>query len=268
MNPMMTAMRELSGMDDLANMDSFLHRRHPLTKLLVTLVYIAAIISVPGNQLSVLIPLLFIPAILYTIAGIPVGLCFYRLRYILPLLAAVGIWNPLLDRRPVFALGGVAVTAGMISFVTLMLKGILTLLMSFLLMATTTIDAICYAFRLLHVPEILVTQFMITYRYIALMLREAGTMTDAYRLRAPGQRGIHISAWGSFLGSLLLRSMDRADALYGSMRLRGFTGTFRYARTRKADRQDVFYAAAVIAAILFLRCFPLSQMIGHIVTGR
>ena len=41
-----------------------------------------------------------------------------------------------------------------------------------------------------------------------------------------GQKGIHISVWGSFLGQLLLRSMDRAQALYESMELRGFCGEF------------------------------------------
>ena len=51
-------------------------------------------------------------------------------------------------------------------------------------------------------------------------------MIQAYSLRAPNQKGIHISAWGSFLGQLLLRSMDRAQELYYSMLLRGFRGEF------------------------------------------
>ena len=42
----------------------------------------------------------------------------------------------------------------------------------------------------------------------------------AYALRAPGEKGIHFRAWGSLLGQLLLRSVDRAQLVYESMLLR------------------------------------------------
>ena len=90
--------------------------------------------------------------------------------------------------------------------ITLMLKGVFALMASFLLIATTPMDSLCAALRKLHVPSLLVTLLLLTYRYVAVMLREVSVMTDAYHLRAPGQKGIHISAWGSFLGQLLLRS--------------------------------------------------------------
>ena len=102
----------------------------------------------------------------------------------------------------------------MISMLTLMLKGVFCLMASFLLMATTPIDSLCAALRKLHVPGLLVTLLLLTYRYVGVMTEELAVMTDAYHLRAPGQKGIQVSAWGSFLGQLLLRSMDRAQELY------------------------------------------------------
>lgn len=262
MDQMTSAMFELADMDTLAARDSFLNRRHPLPKLLLTILYIFTVVSFPVNHLAGMIPMILIPVVLYQMADLPISTCFHKLRFILPLVCAVGIWNPILNRTPAFRLGALTITVGMISFVTLMLKGILSLMMSFLLIATTNIEKICYALSILHVPKILVTQTLITYRYISLLLHEAGTMFNAYKLRAPGQKGVHISAWGSFLGQLLLRSMDRANDLYQSMEMRGFHGSFYYANVRKANKTDYPYFIIVLAVILLFRLVNLSAFLG------
>ncbi len=262
MDQMTSAILELADMDTLASRDSFLHRRHPLTKLLLTILYIFTVVSFPVHQLSGMVPMVLIPVVLYQLAEIPLSTCFHKLRFILPLVCAVGIWNPILNRTPAFRIGPCTVTVGMISFATLMLKGILSLVMSFLLIATTNIEKICYALRLLHIPKILVTQTLITYRYISLLLHEAGTMFNAYRLRAPGQKGVHISAWGSFLGQLLLRSMDRANDLYQSMEMRGFHGSFYYAEVEHAGSVDYLFFFCLTAVILLFRMVNLSAFIG------
>ena len=177
------------------------------------------------------------PVLLFQLSGIPVGTCFRKLRFVLPLVLAVGLFNPFFDRAPMLMLGGVAVSGGVVSMLTLMLKGVLCLMASFLLMATTPIDALCAALRMLHVPGMLVTLLLLTYRYVGVMTEEVAVMTEAYSLRAPGQKGIHFTAWGSFLGQLLLRSMDRAEELYASMQLRGFHGEFHYAGRRALRRE-------------------------------
>ena len=90
-------------------------------------------------------------------------------------------------------------------------------------------------------------------------------MTDAYHLRAPGQKGIHVSAWGSFLGQLLLRSMDRAQELYASMLLRGYHEHFHYAPLRPFRGKDAVYLAVCAAVFVLLRLFPVTQMLGMLV---
>lgn len=89
-------------------------------------------------------------------------------------------------------------------------------------------------------------------------------MTDAYHLRAPGQKGIHISAWGSFLGQLLLRSMDRADELYQSMQLRGFCGDFYYADSTPCTLGAAMYGVLWVGAFLLARCFDLPLLLGNL----
>ena len=224
MDKLFQAQSELREMDALAAADSPVHRLHPLCKLLVTVCYIVTVVSFPKYDFSGLAVMVLYPVILFQAAGIPVRLCFYRLRIVLPLVCAVGLVNPFLDHTPLLRLGSMTITGGFVSMLTLMMKGVFSLMASFLLIATTRMDAICGALRKLHVPELIPTLLLLTYRYIGVMLEQASVMSQAYKLRAPGQKGIHISAWGSFLGQLLLRSMDRAEELYGSMTLRGFRG--------------------------------------------
>ena len=267
MADMHRALGELNQMDDLAAQDSPIHRLHPLAKLLVTLGYIAAVVSFGKYALSGVLVMALYPALLFSLSGIPVTVCFRKLRVVLPLVMAVGLFNPFFDRAPMLAVGGVGVSGGVISMLTLMLKGVLCLSASFLLIATTGLDALCAALRILHVPGMLVTLLLLTYRYVGVMTGELAVMTDAYRLRAPGQRGIHHSAWGSFLGQLLLRSMDRAGELFASMRLRGFHGEFYYAGARPFGAADAAWLMLGLGACVLLRLVDVAALLGGAVMG-
>lgn len=180
----------------------------------------------------------------------------------MPVVCAVGLFNPFFDKRIVLYIGAVGVSGGVISMLTLMMKGIFCLMASFLLAATTSIEDICRALRQLHVPKVLTSLLLLTFRYISVLLDEAAIMTDAYRLRAPGQKGVHISAWGSFLGQLLLRSMDRATALYESMELRGYHGEFHYAQGRPSSRASWPFAIGCAALIVLARLYNLPALLG------
>ena len=258
------AVRDLREMDTLAAMESPIHRLHPLAKLVTTILYIAVTVSFSRYDVTGLAVMVLYPAALFALSGVPVKTCFYKLRFVLPLVCAVGLFNPLLDRAPMVAVGGVAVSGGIISMVTLMMKGVFCLTASFLLAATTSIDAVCAALRKVRVPGLLVTLILLTYRYVGLMMDEVAVMTDAYHLRAPGQKGIRFSAWGSFLGQLLLRSSDRAGELYGSMRLRGFRGEFSYAEVRRARTADWLFAAVCAGLFILFRRYIVAMLLGGI----
>ncbi|MBQ1407612.1 MAG: hypothetical protein IIY88_05715 [Eubacterium sp.] len=90
-------------------------------------------------------------------------------------------------------------------------------------------------------------------------------MSEAYHLRAPGQKGIHFSAWGSFLGQLLLRSMDRAQELYSSMLLRGYHEHFHYADIDRFKTRDALFMICGILFFLLLRYGNIAQLVGGLV---
>ena len=264
MNKMEKALHELAEMDELAALASPIHRLHPAAKLLSTIAYIVVTVSFDKYDLNGLIPMLLWPVLLFQVSGIPVRTCFYKLRIVLPLVMAVGLFNPFFDRGILLRIGGLAVSGGTVSMLTLMLKGVFCLMASFLLMATTPIDSLCAALRKLHVPGMIVTLLLLTCRYVGVMTEELAVMTDAYCLRAPGQKGIHISAWGSFLGQLLLRSMDRAQELYSSMMLRGYHEHFHYADVRPALGTDWLYALGSVLLFLLLRFVHIAQLLGSL----
>ena len=262
MNKMQKAIRELAEMDELAARSSPIHTLHPLAKLIATIAYIVVTLSFDKYDLGGLVPMVLWPILLFQISGIDVKSCFYKLRIVLPLVMAVGLFNPFFDKTVVLKLGNLAVTGGSLAMRTLMLKGLFCLMASFLLMATTPIDNLCAALRQLHVPKMLVTLLLLTYRYVGVMTEELAVMTDAYHLRAPGQKGIHISAWGSFLGQLLLRSMDRAQELYSSMLLRGYHQHFHYADIKPFRKRDALYMIVCIAVFLLLRTVKVAELLG------
>ena len=265
MDKLSNAGKGLHEMEQLSGETSFIHALHPLGKLLITICYIAIVVSFPKYNLGGLIVMVFYPVILFQIAGLSVKLCFYRFRMILPFLCAVGLANPFFDHTPLLTIGGITITGGVLSMITLLLKGVFSLMASYLLIATTRIDAICASLRRLHVPEILTTLLLLTYRYIGMMMQELSIMTEAYRLRAPGQKGIHFSAWGSFLGQLLLRSIDRAEEIYNSMTLRGFCGAFYYADISPWKCSSTVYCIVCSLFFFCARCFDISALLGSLI---
>ena len=254
-------------MDELAARQSPVHSLHPLAKLITTFVYIFVTVSFHRYDLSGLIVMVLYPALMFTVSGIPVSTCFYKLRFVLPLVLAVGLFNPFFDREPLLTIGSLGISGGMISMTTLMLKGIFCLTASFLLAATTPMDSVCAALRKIRVPGMIVTLLLLTYRYISVMLEELSVMTTAYKLRAPGQKGIRYNAWGSFLGQLLLRTMDRGQELFESMQLRGFQGEFWYADVKKARMTDYLFTIVTVILLVLCRRCSIADLAGSLVTG-
>lgn len=247
---------EIHHIDMLANRDNWINRIHPLVKLIVTFLYIGIILSIHKYNLVGLIIMGIYPIIIFALGELSFLECLKKLRIVLPFLCMVGIFNPFFDKVPLFTIGNITVTTGVISMLTLLLKGIYSVLASYLLITTTTIEKICHALRLLHVPEILVTQILLTYRYISVLLNEANRMILAYSLRAPGQKGVHIKVFPSLAGQLLLKSMDRASLVYESMMLRGYKGAFYYSHSTPCKGNDYGYLVAWIIIFAALKFIP------------
>lgn len=267
MSNISNAIYEIHYMDTLAARDRWVNRIHPLVKFIVTICYITAVVSFHKYDVIGLTGMMVYPIAGFILSELSFTDSIKRLRVVLPLVCLVGILNPFFDKNVVL-IAGMRVSAGILSMITVILKGVFSVLASYLLIATTSVEKLCYAFRLLHIPKPIVTQFMLTYRYITVLLEEADRVTQAYALRAPNQRGIHFRVWGSLAGHLLLNSIDRAGVVYESMLLRGYDGDYRYMRGKLAVRaKDIIYLLFWLGIILLFRLYPVLLIIGNLTGG-
>ena len=263
------AIHEIHSLENLAERDTALCKIHPAAKVVVTLWYLALVMSFDKRDIAGLLGMSLYPLITMILGDISVRQAFRRLKPVLFAVCLIGAAEPFFDRTPCFVIGRAAVTAGMLSMASLFCKVWFAAAASYILIATTSVEKICYALRKLRMPQVLVTVFLLIYRYLVLMLKEAERITQAYELRAPGGRGIRKSAWGSLAGQMLLRTMDRAQTVYDSMALRGFRGEFFLSPGEHpaSKRQGVLYAAAWMSALALLRFVPVFRIVGGIFFG-
>jgi len=240
-------------LDDLARKDTSIHRLHPVTKLLTTVVYLITVVSFDRYEISGLFPLVFYPMVLILLSDLPVMPIFKRLLMVEPLIIGIGILNPLFDPR------------GWITFASIMIKSGLTVTACLVLVSTTGLDKIAQALRRLKVPGIFVLQLLLTFRYISLLIEELARMLRAYSLRAPKQKGVRLKDCGSFTGQLLLRTFDRAQRVYDSMRLRGFSGEYHSYGKSNITWKDITFLAVWSLFFIAARMYDIPAFLGSLV---
>lgn len=255
------AIQTLSSMEDLASMDSAVHRIHANVKILITFAYLVAVLSFNRYDLAGLMPYFFYPALIIPLANIPFKEIFKRVLVALPFSLFAGISNLIFDREVLAYLGTIPVTYGFISFWSLMIKTFLCVSAVLILVATTNTFTLFAQLRSFKVPKIFVLTIMMTYRYIFVLLQEAGNMMTAYALRAPNEKGIKMKDMGSFVGQLLLRCIDRSEQVYAAMQCRGFNGEYIVGKKQNLAGYSIVWGVTAIGCFVFFRFFSIPQML-------
>jgi cobalt/nickel transport system permease protein len=128
-------------------------------------------------------------------------------------------------------------------------------------------DRLASALRMLKIPRLFVLQLLLTYRYISVLMEEVARILRAYSLRAPGQKGVHRSAWGSLAGQLILRTFDRAQRVYEAMCLRGFTGEYYMVGYGRIKIRDFAYLAGWVSFFVIAKIYNIPMLMGSLLTG-
>ncbi len=246
------AIKVIHYADDMSNKSNWLNNLHPLSKLVITLWYLILVVSVSKYGLGVLLAMSVFPIMTMIFADIPIGKTLKNLWPVLLILSLPGIANLIIDQSNHGQISGIIITGGMISMLTLFVKGILGVFASFILMISTSIEDICYALQSVRVPKKITVLIMLIYRYLILLLKEAERIMLAYEVRSIGQTAVKYKVWGTLAGMLFLRSSDRAQLVYESMSLRGFNGTFHHKKI-SFRLMDLVTILLGMATISFLR---------------
>ena len=233
---------------------------------MTTVIYLTVVVSFGRYEISALLPLVFYPVVIIALAELPPGQVLKRIGWVLPIVIGIGIFNPVFDHQTA-AIMGFEISRGWLTFWSIFIKCVLTVAAGVLLVATTGMERIGSALRMVWVPRIFVLQLLLTYRYISVLGVELARMLRAYSLRAPGQKGIKRQAWGSFTGSLLLRCYDRAQRVYTAMCLRGFAGEYNTGDIARAGRRDLRFLAGWSLFFIAARIYDLPWLLGSLLTG-
>jgi cobalt/nickel transport system permease protein len=151
----------------------------------------------------------------------------------------------------------------MVSFAAILLKTAFTVAAVLLLIATTPFYEIAECVTAPQTFRVLGLQIVLTMRYIATLLDEAELMRTAYMLRSPEARAVRMKDMGAFMGSLLLRSFDRAERVFCAMKCRGFKGIYRGLERKRFTPVDLAYVLICLAVFGMFRLCNVSVLLGQ-----
>lgn len=236
-------------------------RFSPLALLLLTVLYLCAMLSVPAGRLSMLLWFALYPVVAAPVAGTSLGELLRRSVPTLPFILFIAAFNPLIDRQTAFWIGAVPVSQGWLTFVSITVRGLLSVMALLLLIESAGFAGLCRGMEMLRLPSVLSTQLMMVYRYLTVLLEEALTMNRARLARGYGRRHMSMKMWATFAGQLLLRTFSRAERLNRAMLARGFDGMMpRIADRRPWTLADTLLLAGGAAVFAVLRWVDLSAM--------
>lgn len=247
------ASRSLLALEELAARDTLLTRLSPLAKLLSVLIYLGVTLSFPQTALSGLLGMALYPCLLYPLGDLPFRRAIADFRFLLPVPLFLGLVPALFGQFSALLLA------------VLVLKSLLAFLAVFLLAASTGMYELTAALARLHAPRLFTTVLLLSYRYLFVLLREGDQLADAYSLRAPGKKAVSPRNFASMIGQLLLRSIDRAQLIYESMKLRGFSGVMTgQPNAKRSGITSALFLLFSMAYCLLFRLFPVFERFGSL----
>lgn len=246
------ALTEFKEVEHASRGESVLHSLDARAKTVVVILYIIAVLSVSLDSLQGIVLFWVFPIIACAMGGIGYGEVMKKSLYTLPFIAFIGIFNPIFEREPMLYAGDVVITRGWVEFMSIILRGLLSVQMVLVLIMTTGFYRVCRGLSRMGMPSVFTTQLLLVYRYIYVLVEEAIDMDRARKSRSYGRKGYGFKMWGTFVGQLLIRTVARAQRIHLAMLSRGFTGELHSpVKSRWRARDTVFVA---VSAILFAAC--------------
>lgn len=251
---------EIYTLEQLSSGRSVIHDLHPSVKILATFFYIVLVLSFDRHTFFALTPFIFYPVLLMSLSETPYAMILKRVVIALPFSLFAGLSNVFFDQATMFTISGLNFSYGFVSLIVLLFRTFLCVAAVLILVAVTPFTQITAQMRRMHIPDLLVTLFEMTYRYLGSLAEETSVMIIAYKLRHNSDKGIELKDMGSFVGQLLLKSIDRAEHVYNAMKCRGYGRYDRKRRKRSLKFNDYLFILLAIGFPLFFRFIDLNQL--------
>jgi cobalt/nickel transport system permease protein len=246
--------------------NSFIHRLDPRVKVVVTVAYILSNALLPdGAWMAFGLSWIFL-LLVNALSNLGVPFTFKRSFVALPfaLVAVTVLFS--IPGKPLstihFLFWDLTITdAGLLRFVSILIRSWLSVQMAILLVAVARFPDIVHALEHLRVPSILTTIIAFLYRYLFVLADEVFRLLRARESRSAAMAGSRSGggvAWragvaGNMAGQLFLRSYERSDRVYNAMLARGYAGHLETINPHELHRVDYLTTALALIVILLLQ---------------
>jgi cobalt/nickel transport system permease protein len=245
---------ELTGL--AGNPASPVHRLDPRAKIVGMISITVVAVSTPLSAWPVFACCAGLLVAVAASARVSPREIWLRARFLLPLVLLAAVLLPFVrGGGRTCDLGPLTVhEAGLRTFAAVSLKAGIGTVSAVLLGATTTFPQVLHGLALMRAPRLLVLIAAFMYRYLFVIVEEAGRMraglaARAYRPRNP----LHAGALGRMATAMFLRTYGRGERVYQAMLARGYGGSMPQLTPLVLRRADIAFVALVLAALLPLR---------------
>lgn len=252
---------EIDALERTAQKCSPLHRIDARAKLVVTVVFLVTMLSLPLTRLSQLLLYFVFPLAGAAMAGLDYPRIFRRSLVVLPFVIFIGLFNLLYEREAAFSIGSLTVTVGWVSFLSIVLRGVLSVQAILILISATGYYRLCRGMQRLGIPSLFTTQLLFVYRYLYVLIEESLSMSRARDARSFGRRSYPLRIWGMLVGQLLIRTFERAELISRAMLARGFTGSIPTGLSPCSvwRGRDTLFLCVWSAALILMRLFQPAE---------
>ncbi len=239
----------------------FLYRLDARVKLLMTLALLVGILLTPDRAFPAYPLLWAVLGCLAVVSRIRPGRLARLGGFALPFVLAAATLPFTVAGQPVASFFGLTVTdAGLVRFISVLLKSWLSVQAALLLTLTTPVPDLLWALGRLHVPAALVSIMGFMYRYLFTLSDEAQRLLRARAARSgrlPGSKPGGSLRWraqtaGGLVGSLFLRSYERSERVYQAMLARGYSGHALSFNPAPVSRTALAFGALPVGAVILI----------------
>jgi len=254
-----------SFLDRYAYQDTRVHRLDGRVKVVMLAALIFAAATTPVEAGWTLACYGLLEVLILLAARVPLAYVASRSLVMLPFVVLAAASAPFLRGGDVVWSGGVfGVTLrvtdhGLRVAANVIGRAVVSLVALITLASVTPMEQLLGALRRLRAPALLVMLAGFAYRYIFVLVDEALRLKMARDSRAFGRRGMfwHARSLGRMVGSLFVRSFERAERVYAAMLARGYDGSAAPRAGPGLGRADVGVLAGGLLVLGFLRTSEL-----------
>jgi len=251
-----------SFLDRYSNLDSFVHRLDPRTKLITTVVFILAVALTPPSRWQTLAVYFALVIVLIFLSKVPILYVLKRSMVIMPFVLLIAVFIPFFKEGEVAGsyniwLWRVSITYnGLQVLENILAKAWLSILSLILLTSTTRFSTLLEGLGKLRMPRVMVMILSFMYRYIFVLVDEVMRMKQARDSRNfGGSRLWKLRTIGNMVGTLFIRSYERGERVYAAMLARGYAGRTQTYHQLNFRLADIYFMLGFGLAVILTNVF-------------